>query len=173
MQDRGEDADATESTPTSFRQIMDDENAKCPQKVEDYLTLQYVKPSGTGLFRYEFRYAVSESGRDEIRWGRRWALKAERVKELRNTPLGMAIFKYDLGLDHVFKDNDGIQMLSFTVNKDDMGDPKTWSSAEQGTLAAQPARLAPAIDSSGKQSSVTPGTILPIGSDVKVNPFVQ
>jgi hypothetical protein len=90
----------------------------CPIQINDYTTLEEVKMKG--INRVEFRYLVSESGREIVHMHNWMNLDPEILKRTAESPLADSVMALDIGIEHVFKDSDNIQMYSKRINKSDL-----------------------------------------------------
>jgi hypothetical protein len=130
----------------------------CPIQINDYTTLEEVKMKG--INRVEFRYLVSESGREIVHMNNWMNLDPEILKRTAEGPLADSVMALDIGIEHVFKDSDNIQMYSKRINKADLKRAKRNAElAEKRKLAeekmAELAAKEPAAPSNGKAITIT------------------
>ena len=102
----------------SFAAVLKEIQDQCPKQINDYTTLRFVKMKGVN--RIEYRYLVSESGREIVNGNNHIALKKELVEQTCNSPLAKHVVKLDMSVEHVFRDTDNVQMFSHRIYKGDI-----------------------------------------------------
>lgn len=98
----------------AFKQL----KAKCPHKVNDYLTLEKVRLKDVD--HVEFRYQVADAGVKAVSDATRRPMRQLTMVRLLDEPISESIIDLDLGTNHSFKDSSGTQLLSFNVSKLDL-----------------------------------------------------
>ena len=115
---------AEDETQTELREqvtaYVDELAGKCPIKINDYTTLAYIKFIGVNRIKYHF--VVSESGREDIHMFNSNEIRSEKIEQIIDTPLAVGIVDLDLGVDHIYKDTDGLQLLSYQITKNELGE---------------------------------------------------
>ena len=145
------------SSEDELRKMIDSTNDLCPQRVDAFTTLKEVELiDDTNV---EFRYVVNNAGKKfAARFDKR-ALREAMVEHMRGNAMAVAIAERDLSIQHIYHDELGGHVLSYTINRavlagdfDPLGAEKSnpfdvqTVQADAADIVADPALQEPAVE---------------------------
>lgn len=162
------------SSNESLQEMFEQANKSCPRRMDAFTTLdEIVMVDGN---RVEYRYIVNAAGRQLASQLNKNAMRKAFVDNMKGNPMAVAIAERDLAIDHIYNDESGDYVLSYTINRSVLeGTAQATGSSKSNPYGDSPAKSA--VDSAFYADTREPVTTPPAsGSSASVpgmrtNPF--
>lgn len=103
------------SSDEEVREMFRKANDQCPVKMDPYTTLARVTMvDDTNI---EFYYSVNDKGRRLVKGLSKDRMRENAVQHMKGNPMAVAIAERDLTVRHIYEDQFGGHILSYTINK--------------------------------------------------------
>ena len=103
------------SSDDEIRNMFEQADAACPRTIDVHTTLEHVKMVNDQ--HVEFHYKVNDQGMEMVTYFDKVSMKKSAVDHLKDNPMAVAIAERDLSVEHIYEDDIGTHLFSFTINK--------------------------------------------------------
>ena len=103
------------SSDEDIREMFRKANDQCPVKMDAYTTLERVTMIDEQ--NIEFHYKVNQKGRNLVKGLSKDRMRQNAVQHMRGNPMAVAVAERDLTIQHIYEDQFGGHILSYTINK--------------------------------------------------------
>lgn len=99
----------------SLRKMFEQANKQCPQRMDAFTTLEEIVMIEDN--RVEYRYKVNAAGKQLASRLDTNAMQQAFVDNMKGNPMAVAIAERDLAIDHIYNDESGNYVLSYTIDR--------------------------------------------------------
>lgn len=164
------------SSDQSLEEMFEQANKACPRRMDAFTTLDEIVMVDQG--RVEYRYIVNAAGKQLASRLDKDVMKQAFIDNMRGNPMAVAIAERDLAIDHIYNDEAGNYVLSYTIDRAVLaGGAQPTRTPQTNPFSAKPARstIDSAFYADTSESTSTPSTSgsSPNTPGLRTNPFVQ